>query len=130
MKLIVDELVLLASPVDAEPPVVLPATVALPLLAVCELLLETCRSLLLVTVTWASTVFLTTFVESGPVLELVPDWLADGKALAASAAASTTPVLSTCTLALRLFAFAASPVDAPPPVVLWYTPALPVRADW
>ena len=47
----VDELVLLALPVDAEPPVVLPATVALPLDAVCVLLLETVRLLLFVTVT-------------------------------------------------------------------------------
>jgi hypothetical protein len=117
--LIVDELVLLALPVEAEPPVVLPATVALPLLAVCELLLETCKSLLLVTDTCVSTVFLTVLYESGPVFELVPDWLPDGSALAASAAALTAPVLSTFTLALRLFAFAALPVDAPPPVVLW-----------
>lgn len=114
----VDELVLLALPVDAEPPVVLPATVALPLDAVCVLLLETVRLLLFVTVTWLSTEFLTTFVESGPVFVFDPDWLLAGIAFAALAALMAAPVLLTFRLALRLFAFEALPVDAPPPVVL------------
>lgn len=120
MNVIVDELVLLALPEVAEPPVVLPATFASPVDALCELLLETVRLLLFVTVTWLLVFMITLLVDSGPVLLIVALLL-----LLGAPPISPEPELSTARLALNAFAFAALPLFAEPPVVLWNTPASP-----
>ncbi len=121
------ELVFIASPEVASPPVVLPDTLALPLLAVCEVELVTLTLLLFVTVVFTLLLVLTTLLESGPVLVMVPDVLPMlGSTMAAALAPE--PELSTLTVALRPVLFEAVPLIALPPVVLCQTLALPVLA--
>lgn len=64
--------VLVALPVVAEPPVVLPLTSASPVLASCSLVLQICKLLLLFTVVVLVCVETTVLLELGPVLLIPP----------------------------------------------------------
>lgn len=121
------ELVFEALPVEAEPPVVLSLTVALPLVAVCVLQLVTSMSLSLSTCTLLELVVRTTFTESGPVLLIEPELL---EALAGALLLAADAVLSIVTEAFNELALEALPVEAPPPVVLCRVRASPVELLW
>jgi hypothetical protein len=110
----------------AEPPVVFPATVALPVLALWTLVLVTLKLLLLVTSTLLTTFELMVLLESGPVSLMSPVVAAGATLVVAESAA----LLSTVADALKSLELLESPDVALPPVVLWYTPALPLEAVW
>lgn len=121
------ELVFEALPVDAEPPVVLPLTLASPLVAVCVLQLSTSTLLLFSTRTLLELVVRTTFTESGPVLLIEPELLDE---LAGALLLAADAVLSIATEAFNELALEALPVEAPPPVVLCHVRASPVELRW
>ena len=106
--------VLLAPPVVAEPPVVLPVTLAVPEVEPWLLLLVTLTLLLLITVAVLVCVEVTKLVELGPVVSIVMLSLAAGAKTLAKAA--LTPVLVTVALVELLLVLPAVPVVAEPPV--------------
>jgi hypothetical protein len=113
-------LVLLASPLVAEPPVVLLLTVAFPLEALCVLELVTVTSLLLV--------MLVVLFQSTRIGLLGPAVLTVLSALAAAPKPLLDDVLSTVILVVVLLSLLAIPLVASPPVVLLCTRAFPVLA--
>src|SRR5579884_118894 len=117
-------LVFEALPVEAEPPLVLVLTVALPELAVWLLLLVTLKSLSLLTVNELVLVALALFVENGPVVSM----LAEGSELLKKPPRPPPVPLLTDTLVSELLLLLASPVLAPPALVLVVTLALPELA--
>lgn len=114
---------LLALPVVAEPPVVLPDTLAEPLLADWLFVLLTQTSLSLETVELSVQFDVTLLVEPGPVVLMLP-WAFPG-----AAAAVLPPVLDellTVSEAIVPLLLLAVPEPAEPPVVLPDTLAEPV----
>jgi len=112
---------LLASPLVALPPVVLPLELASPENAPCRLRFRTPTVLVLVTVEVLVDVFVALLVELGPVLLTLFDWLAE-PALTHEA----LELLLTDTLVLELALLLALPLVALPPVVLPLEVALPL----
>jgi hypothetical protein len=117
-------LVFAASPLVALPPVVLPETLALPDVAVCELVLLMLMELVFVTVVVLVLLKFILLVEFGPVLLMSPVSL-----LTASEDTAPLVLLLTVSDAVKELSLEATPELASPPVVLPETLALPVEAD-
>jgi hypothetical protein len=118
-------LLLEALPDEAEPPLVLFCTVALPEVAVWSLVLQIDTSLLLVTVTLLTLIAFTLLCEPGPVVLIEP--LTSPPPIAPIPAHE--PLLTEAeTLVLLLLE--AAPDDALPALVLFSTVALPDDALW
>lgn len=128
MKLTELELLLEAFPVDAEPPLVLPETVAEPELALWELVLVTLKLLLLVTVAVVVLLLVTWLFELGPVVEMVPELEPPPDAPANTPAPEEA--LFTEADALKVFALEAAPLLAEPALVLPVVLAEPLEAPW
>lgn len=109
--------VLLAPPLVADPPVVLPLTFASPLLACCSLVFVTVRLLVLVTTVLLVWVEETLLLELGPVLLRLPVAFM----LLGAAGAMAAPAFDTVAAAATALLFVAAPVVAPPPVVFHLT---------
>lgn len=118
---------LLTEPLVAEPPVVLPETLALPELALCELLLLTLTLLLLLTRTVLFSLNLTWLLEFGPVLLMFAEF--DPPPLT-PLSAHEQELFLTDTLELAELLLRASPLRAPPAVVLPLAFAEPELASW
>jgi hypothetical protein len=121
--LIVVELVFDALPVVAEPPLVLPLTLAEPVLADWLFVLVTLMQLLFSTFTEFFETNRTSFSELGPVVLIDPLLLPPDGMLQ-----SPAPELVTRTDAFVEFAFDAAPLFALPPLVLPLTFAEPLVA--
>jgi hypothetical protein len=122
------EVLLLAEalPEVALPPVVFWLTLALPELALCELVFVTLKLLVLLTVELLLLRTLTTLDELKPVLLM----LAESLPAPVPVPASLEPPLLTVAVTLRALATEAAPLVALPPVVFWALLALPELALW
>jgi len=119
-------LVFMAEPETAFPPVVLPLTLALPDLAVCELLFDTWTELFVITmVEELLSDNEMVLVEPGPVFVMLPDSGSTNGIGAGNRA--PTPELSISTIVSVVLEFEAGPLVAFPPVVFPDTAALPVE---
>lgn len=118
-------LVLLASPLVALPPVVLPVTLAEPLLADWLLVLVTVTVLVLVVCELSVQWLLTLLSLLGPVVLMVPV-RGDG----VMAALLLALLLLAVALALTVLLLLAEPEPASPPVVLPDTVTVPVLEPW
>jgi hypothetical protein len=125
LTLVVLELVLLAPPLVADPPVVLPVTLALPEVAPCKLRLRTPTVLVLVTVVDVLSLKLTVLVEFGPVRLMLAVFVPTPPP--ASAAAEEAELLIVALVLVELLLLA-TPEVADPPVVLPDTSAEPELA--
>jgi hypothetical protein len=117
-----------AAPVVAEPPVVLPETLAEPVEALCETLFATVMMLVLTTLVFTVLFKLALTCELGPAVLMLAEIPLPAPIAAAKAAAPE--VLVTAAVTFELLLFDAAPEPAAPPVVLPETLAEPVDEPW